>query len=146
MKDSIGLITGGTSGIGLATARVAVAGGARVVIAGRDAARGARASAELGDAAHYARADVSRSDDVAALVDETVRRWGKLDWAVNAAALADGFTPALTADISEEDWDLTVAVDLKGVWLAMKYELRAMLAGGRGAIVNVSSVNGLLAT
>jgi NAD(P)-dependent dehydrogenase (short-subunit alcohol dehydrogenase family) len=147
MKDTIGLITGGTSGIGLATARLGAAAGARVVIAGRDPARGARALAALGGDVHYLRADVSRGDEVAALVDEIVRRWGRLDWAVNAAALADGFTPARTADVTEEDWDRTLAVDLKGVWLAMKYELRAMQAGGRGgAIVNVSSVNGLSAT
>jgi len=89
--------------------------------------------------------DVARADQVAAAIDDSVQRWGRLDWAVNAAALAD--TPfARIADITEEDWDRTLAVDLKGVWLAMKYELAAMLGTGGGSIVNVSSVNGLSAT
>jgi NAD(P)-dependent dehydrogenase (short-subunit alcohol dehydrogenase family) len=118
---------------------------ARVTITGRDPERGARASQELGGRAHYARMDVSRADQVAAAIDDTVRRWGRLDWAVNAAALSD--PPfARIADITEADWDRTLAVDLKGVWLALKYELAAMIATGGGSIVNVSSINGLCAT
>lgn len=85
------------------------------------------------------RADVASADQVAAVIEATVQRWGRLDWAVNAAALAD-MRPARTADITELEWDQTLAADLKGVWLAMKYELPAMLRGGGGAIVNVSSV------
>jgi NAD(P)-dependent dehydrogenase (short-subunit alcohol dehydrogenase family) len=141
----VAVVIGGTSGIGLATARILVDMGARVTITGRDPERGARASQELGELAHYARMDVARTDQVAATIDDIVRRWGRLDWAVNAAALSD--TPfARIADITEEDWDRTLAVDLKGVWLAMKYELAAMIAIGGGSIVNVSSVNGLSAT
>ena len=143
--DKVAIVIGGTSGIGLATARLLVDLGARVTIAGRDAERGGRASQQLGERAHYARVDVVHADQVAAAIDDTVRRWGRLDWAVNAAALSD--TPfARIADITEEDWDRTLAVDLKGVWLAMKYELAAMIAAGGGSIVNVSSVNGLSAT
>jgi NAD(P)-dependent dehydrogenase (short-subunit alcohol dehydrogenase family) len=140
----VAVVIGGTSGIGLATARILLDMGARVTIAGRDAERGARASKELGERAHYTRMDVSHADQVAATIDDTVQRWGRLDWAVNSAALSD--TPfARIADITEADWDRRLAVDLKGAWLAMKYELAAMLRTGGGSIVNVSSVNGLTA-
>jgi NAD(P)-dependent dehydrogenase (short-subunit alcohol dehydrogenase family) len=141
----VAVVMGGTSGIGLATARLLVDMGVHVTVTGRDAERGARASQELGELAHYTRMDVARADQVAAAIDDTVQRWGRLDWAVNAAALSD--TPfARIAEITEDDWDRTLAVDLKGVWLAMKYELVAMIATGGGSIVNVSSVNGLTAT
>jgi NAD(P)-dependent dehydrogenase (short-subunit alcohol dehydrogenase family) len=143
--EKIAVVIGGTSGIGLATAQLLVEAGARVTIAGRDAEKGARAAQRLGDRAHYVRADVARADQVAAIIDDTVARWGRLDWAVNAAALAEGRL-ARTADITEDEWDKTIAADLKGVWLAMKYELPAMLRTGGGSIVNVSSVNGLSAT
>src|SRR3954467_9840781 len=141
--DKVAIVIGGTSGIGLATARVLIDGGARVTIAGRNPEKGARACQQLGERAHYARMDVASAPQVAATIDDMVTRWGRLDWAVNAAALADEFRPARTADITEQDWDETIAADLKGVWLAMKYELPAMIRTGGGAIVNVSSVNGL---
>jgi NAD(P)-dependent dehydrogenase (short-subunit alcohol dehydrogenase family) len=145
-SDKVAIVIGGTSGIGLATARLLIDGGARVTIAGRNAERGARARQELGARAHYACMDVASAEQVAATIADTVQRWGRLDWAVNAAALADDLRPAPTADITEQEWDQTIAVDLKGVWLAMKYELPAMIRTGGGAIVNVSSVNGLSAT
>jgi NAD(P)-dependent dehydrogenase (short-subunit alcohol dehydrogenase family) len=143
--SKVAVVIGGTSGIGLATARLLIDAGARVTIAGRNADRGARASQELGEHAHYARMDVASAEQVAATIDDTVRRWGRLDWAVNAAALAN-VRHARVADITEPEWDQTLAADLKGVWLAMKYELPAMIAAGGGSIVNVSSVNGLSAT
>jgi len=139
------IIFGGTSGIGLATARLLVEAGTRVTIVGRDPDKGARACRDLGDAAHYCRADVAHADQVAAAVDDTVQRWGGLDRAVNAAALGD-FRPARCADITLEDWQQTITADLTGVWLAMKYELPAMQRAGAGSIVNVSSINGLSAT
>jgi NAD(P)-dependent dehydrogenase (short-subunit alcohol dehydrogenase family) len=145
-SDKVAIVIGGTSGIGLATARLLIGSGARVTIAGRNPERGARARQELGERAHYACMDVASAEQVAATIADTVQRWGRLDWAVNAAALADDLRPAPTADITEQEWDQTIAVDLKGVWLAMKYELPAMIRTGGGAIVNVSSVNGLSAT
>jgi NAD(P)-dependent dehydrogenase (short-subunit alcohol dehydrogenase family) len=143
--DKVAVVVGGSSGIGLATARVLVEAGARVTIAGRDPDKGARAINELGDRAHYVRADVAIADQVEAIVETTVSRWGRIDWAVNAAALGE-FRPARTADITLEEWQQTIAVDMTGVWLAMKYELSAMARTGGGSIVNVSSVNGLSAT
>jgi NAD(P)-dependent dehydrogenase (short-subunit alcohol dehydrogenase family) len=139
------VIVGGTSGIGLATARLLVSAGLRVTIAGRDPDKGARAVRDLGDLAHYVRADVASADQVAAVIDDTVARCGRLDWAVNAAALND-LRPARIADITLHEWQQTITADLTGVWLAMKYELLAMQRTGGGSIVNVSSVNGLSAT
>jgi NAD(P)-dependent dehydrogenase (short-subunit alcohol dehydrogenase family) len=141
----VAVVIGGTSGIGLATARALVEAGAQVTIVGRDPENGARAAHSLGERAHYMRADVSHADQIAAVIDDTLARCGRLDWAVNAAALRE-YHPARTADIPESDWDQTIAVDLKGVWLAMKYQLPAMLRTGGGSVVNVSSVNGLSAT
>jgi NAD(P)-dependent dehydrogenase (short-subunit alcohol dehydrogenase family) len=145
MNSKTVVVFGGTSGIGLATARLLVASGARVVVAGRDAARGARAVASLGGRARHLSADVTRAADVAAVIEETTDRFGTLDWAVNAAALADT-RPALTAEVPEEEWDRIIAADLKGMWLCLKYEIAAMLRGGGGSIVNVSSINGLAGT
>src|SRR5438552_17803709 len=102
VPGKVAVVIGGTSGIGLATARVLVDMGAQVTIAGRNAERGARASQDLGERAHYTRMDVSRADQVAAAIDDTVQRWGRLDWAVNAAALSDTAF-ARIADITEED-------------------------------------------
>jgi NAD(P)-dependent dehydrogenase (short-subunit alcohol dehydrogenase family) len=143
--SKVALVVGGTSGIGLATAAELVNQGHRVAISGRDTGRGERAARALGDEVLFVPADVARAADVTRAVDAVVARWGRLDLAVNAAALTE-VRPAPTADITEDEWDRTIAVDLKGVWLCMRSEIAAMLAVGGGAIVNVSSVNGLSGT
>jgi NAD(P)-dependent dehydrogenase (short-subunit alcohol dehydrogenase family) len=144
-SSKIALVVGGTSGIGLATAAELVDQGHRVAICGRDTGRGERAARDLGHDVLFVPGDVSRAADVTRVVDAVVARWGRLDLAVNAAALSDTrLVP--TAEISEDEWDRTIAVDLKGVWLCMRSEITAMLAAGGGAIVNVSSVNGLSGT
>ena len=143
--EKIAVVMGGTSGIGLASARVLIESGARVVIAGRDRDKGERAARDLGGQAHYVQADVARSAAVSAVIDAAVERWGRLDWAVNAAAIADA-RPARVADITEDEWDRIIAADLKGVWLSLRAEIAAMMRSGGGAIVNVSSVNGLSGT
>lgn len=97
-----------------------------------------------GGEAHFVQADVSRADDVEQLVAHTVLRYGRLDAAFNNAATEDGAF-ALTADFTEEQFERSISVNLKSVWLCMKQEIRQMLAqeGAGGAIVNTSSVNGL---
>ncbi|HVG60685.1 MAG TPA: glucose 1-dehydrogenase [Hyalangium sp.] len=148
LPGKVALVTGGSSGIGLATARVLCRAGTKVVISARDPARGEAAAQALrteGGEALFVPADVSRGQDVLRLVETVLERWGRLDLAVNNASLAD-MRLAPTAELSEEEFDRVVAVSLKGVWLCMKHELSAMLRGGGGAIVNVSSVNGLAGT
>lgn len=148
LSGKIALVTGGSSGIGLATARVLCRAGTKVAISARDPVRGESAAQALrkeGSDALFIPADMSRGQDVLRLVETVLERWGRLDLAVNNASLAD-MRLAPTAELSEEEFDRIVAVSLKGVWLCMKHELPAMLRGGGGAIVNVSSVNGLAGT
>jgi NAD(P)-dependent dehydrogenase (short-subunit alcohol dehydrogenase family) len=147
MNGKVALVTGGSSGIGRAAARVFAREGARVVIAARNAERGegvVREIREAGGEAIFVATDVAKTADVERMVGEAVRRFGRLDCAVNNAAAYTG-SFALTADFSEAEYDETMAVDLKGVWLGMKYEIKQMLAQepAGGAIVNTSSVNGL---
>ncbi len=134
------LVTGGGTGIGRAIALAFAREGARVVVAGRRAEPLAETvsavAAEGGEATAFT-ADVTRSEDVRALVDRTVAHYGGLDVAVNNVGMLA--PPAKTADIPEADWHATMATNLTGVWLSMKYEIEHMRAHGGGAIVNISS-------
>ena len=144
LEDRVALVTGGSSGIGLAAALAFAREGATVVIGSRDGGRGEEAAhrvGELGGEAAYVPVDVAEPDQVAALVAGCVERFGRLDCAFNNAAT--GGPGALCADINEADFDRTLAVNLKGVWLCMKHEIAQMLRQGAGAIVNMSSVDGL---
>ena len=144
-NQRVAIVFGGTSGIGLSAAGELAAAGARVAIVGRDAERGQRAAAGITGEVLALAADVARAAEVARAVDAVVARWGRLDWAVNAAALPPS-PPAAVGDIAETAWDATIAVDLTGAWSCMRHELAAMRAAGGGSIVNVSSVNGLSGT
>ncbi len=139
------LITGAATGIGRATAQLAAERGARVVVADvADEAAGqtVRAIADAGGEAHYIPTDVSDAASVKQLVLSTVERFGALDGAFNNAGIS-GDT-AITARCSEDNFDRIMAINLKGVWLCMKEEIRAMLDAGGGAIVNTASVAGLV--
>lgn len=146
-SGKVALVTGGSSGIGKATAIAFAREGASVAIAARREKPGAEAVEEierLGGRAIFIATDVSKASDAENMVLQTVKKFGRLDYAFNNAARTDE-TFALTADLSEEDFDRTIGINLKGVWLGMKYQIRQMLAQEpkAGAIVNTSSGNGL---
>jgi NAD(P)-dependent dehydrogenase (short-subunit alcohol dehydrogenase family) len=144
MKGKVALVTGGSSGIGRATALAFAREGARVVIASRGKRQGeetARAVRKLGGDAVWIRTDVSRAAEVKALVDRTIAAFGGLDIAFNNGGSGGRGRP--TAEMDERDWDATIDGYLKSVWLCMKYEIVAMRRRGAGVIVNNSSVDGL---
>lgn len=137
------LITGGSSGLGAAAAILTAGDGAKVAIAARRRVQGEEVVRKIeaaGGEAFFIEADVTQSTDVERMVGEVVKRYGRLDCAVNNAGVANPFVAV--ADIEEEDWNTTIAVNLTGVWLCMKYEIRAMLISGGGSIVNISSIYG----
>ncbi|NVB83948.1 MAG: SDR family oxidoreductase [Kofleriaceae bacterium] len=141
-SNKVVLITGGTSGIGLATARAFARAGASVVIGSRGEVAGDHAEATLAatSQALFVPTDVRDEGAVAALVARTVERFGRLDIAFNAAGIGGDMAPVATA--SQDAWDDVMAVNARGVWLAMRHEIAAMLATGGGAIVNMSSIYG----
>jgi NAD(P)-dependent dehydrogenase (short-subunit alcohol dehydrogenase family) len=146
MSGKIALITGASSGIGRATAEAFAAKGAKVALAARreDELAGLVSEIETrGGAATFVKTDVSIAKDVERMVKHTIETFGRLDYAVNNAGI-EGQLSGIT-DLSEEEWDRVLDINLKGTFLCMKYEASAMLAGGQGgAIVNVGSVNSFL--
>jgi len=148
LDGKVALVTGGTSGIGRDTAILFAKAGAKVAIAGRREAEG-QETVELVRAAGgdgvFVRADVSKASEVEALIKNTVERFGRLDVAFNNAGIEGVWVPIVRQ--SEADWDRTIEINLKGVWLCLKYEIRQMLRqGDGGAIVNMSSITGLIGT
>ena len=146
LEGKVGLVTGGTSGIGRETAVLFAKAGAKVVVAGRREREGEE-TIELVRAAGgdglFVKADVSKASEVEALVQKAVEKFGRLDIAFNNAGIEGVWVPIVRQ--SEEDWDRTIDINLKGVWLCLKYEIRQMLKqGGGGAIVNMASIAGLI--
>jgi NAD(P)-dependent dehydrogenase (short-subunit alcohol dehydrogenase family) len=144
LEGKVGLVTGGTSGIGRDAAVLFAKAGAKVVVAGRREVEG-KETIDLVRAAGgdglFVKADVSRATEVATLVQKTVEKFGRLDVAFNNAGIEGAWIPI--TEQSEEDWDRTIDINLKGVWLCLKHEIRQMLKqGGGGAIVNMASVAG----
>jgi NAD(P)-dependent dehydrogenase (short-subunit alcohol dehydrogenase family) len=139
------LVTGGNSGIGQATALAFAKEGAKVMMAARRVAEGKETVAmikETGGEANFVQTDVTKTTEVEALVTACVTHYGGLDYAVNNAGI-EGTPFTLAAEYEEEIWDKVININLKGVWLCMKYEIPEILKRGQGAIVNMSSVAGL---
>ncbi|WNV85196.1 glucose 1-dehydrogenase [Umezawaea sp. Da 62-37] len=141
----VAFVTGASSGMGLATARAFAAAGAAVALADIDETALTAAVEQLTAAGHQALAivcDVTDETQVAAAVDRTVDTFGRLDMAYNNAGIQ--IPPTDAADESAEQFDRVNAVNLRGIWASMKHELRHMRAQGSGAIVNCSSLGGLV--
>src|SRR5215469_3986420 len=139
LEGKVALVTGGTSGIGRESAILFAKAGAKVVVAGRREPEG-QETIELVRAAGgeglFVRTDVSKASEVDALIQKTVEKFGRLDVAFNNAGVEGAWVPI--ARQSEEDFDRTIRINLKGVWLCLKFEIRRMLRqGSGGAIVNM---------
>jgi NAD(P)-dependent dehydrogenase (short-subunit alcohol dehydrogenase family) len=143
LDGKVAIVTGAAMGMGEATARVFAAAGARVIVSDINAEMGeatAESIREAGGDATFVRTDVSSAADAEAMVRAAVERYGRLDCAVNNAAVTPDTHPI--AELDEVEWDRILAVDLKGVALCCKYEIAQMLAqGGGGSIVNIGSVS-----
>ena len=141
----VALITGGNAGIGRATAIEFAKHGAKVAVSGRRAKEGNEVIAEikaLGGEAIFVRSDVSKESDVKAMIERTLATFGRLDFAFNNAGIEEALTPL--PDQTEETYDRIMDINVKGVWLSLKHEIPAMLKTGGGAIVNNSSIAGLV--
>ncbi|MBP2302100.1 SDR family NAD(P)-dependent oxidoreductase [Azospirillum picis] len=146
LQDKVAIVTGGNSGIGRAAALLFAREGASVAVAARREAEGRAVADRIvreGSKAIFVRTDVAVADDHRKLVDATVAAFGRLDLAFNNAGMAQSGTAI--ADLGEDEWNRVIAVNLTGVFLAMKHQIPAMLEAGGGAIVNTSSVGGLVA-
>lgn len=143
-EEKVVLITGGTSGIGRATALAFAREGAKVVVAGRRESEGAESVAlieQAGGKGLFVRADVSNEDDVASMVAQTVEAFGGLHFAFNNAGVF--LEPGPITEISSETIDRILAVNVRGVALSMKHEIPAIMKSGGGGIVNTASFLGI---
>jgi len=147
LKEKTILITGGGSGVGRAAAVACAREGARVAVVDLDADHSEETvhlAQAAGGEASFIQADVTQANQMKAAVQKTVETYGRLDCAFNNAGVVIDEAVKM-ADYSEDAWDTTIGVNLKGVWLGMKYQIPAMLEYGGGAIVNHASVMGMLA-
>ncbi len=140
LQNKVAVITGGTSGIGAATAELFVAEGARVVLTGRSREKGAALAERLGPNAIYHEADVMREADIQASIDLAIERFGQLNILFNNAG---GPTRGAFETISSEDIDYGVHLLLRSVMLGIRYAIEPMKAAGGGSIINNSSIAGL---
>src|SRR6202166_1049131 len=145
-QNKVAIVMGGTSGIGRAAAVAYAREGAKVVVAGRRAAEGeetVRLLRAQGGEGLFVTTDVSKAVLVKELVERTLQKFGRLDFAFNNAGIEQEPTPLLDQD--EATYDRVMDINVKGVWLSMKYEIQAMLKTGGGSIVNTSSGLGVIA-
>ena len=146
LQDKVVLITGGTSGIGRATAVAFGEAGAKVVLSGRREAEGEETAALIRDTGAeclFVRSDVSDEAEVQALVEKTIATYGRLDCAFNNAGIESPLKPLHEQSI--EDFDKLMSINVRGLFLCMKYEIQQMLNQGSGVIINNSSMGGLIA-
>jgi NAD(P)-dependent dehydrogenase (short-subunit alcohol dehydrogenase family) len=140
LDGKVAIITGAGAGMGRAAAILFAKEGAKVVVACRTVEAGeetVKMIKEAGGEAKFVKADVSKADDVKNMVKKTVDTYGKLDVIYNNAAILG--RAAFTENITEEEWDKIMAINLKGVWLGMKYAIPEMLKNGKGSIINTAS-------
>lgn len=145
LENKVALVTGATSGIGKATALALATAGAKVVFSGRRDPEGEATAALIRDAGGeclFVRSDVSSQEDVEALVQKTIATYGRLDCAFNNAGIEPPQKPLHEQPI--EDFDKLMAINLRGLFLCMKYEIQQMLSKGGGVIINNSAVGGLV--
>lgn len=145
-KGKVALVTGGAMGMGLAAVSAFAEAGAAVVLSDVDDTIGqeaTRALVALGHDVTFIHCDVSQESEVRSMVDQTVEKYGRLDAAFNNAGIIT--LPMELPEVSNEDYDRTMSINLDGVWHCMKYELKQMQKQGSGAIVNNSSLGGLVA-
>jgi NAD(P)-dependent dehydrogenase (short-subunit alcohol dehydrogenase family) len=144
LQDKVAIVTGAAMGMGKATAILFAEAGAKVVVADFNEEKGMETVNEIeaaGGVAFFQKVDISNSEQVKALVDATVNQFGRLDCAVNNAALTPDDKPVV--DFDENYWDRLLNVDLKGTAICMKFELQQMIKQGQGgSIINISSVSG----
>jgi NAD(P)-dependent dehydrogenase (short-subunit alcohol dehydrogenase family) len=144
LQDKVAIVTGAAMGMGEATAKLFAASGAKVVVADFNEEKGRKTVSDIeadGGTAFFVKVDISKSDQVQAMVAATVDQYGRLDVAVNNAALTPDQAPLHEFD--ENYWDRLMSVDLKGTALSLKYELQQMRKqGDGGSIINISSVSG----
>jgi NAD(P)-dependent dehydrogenase (short-subunit alcohol dehydrogenase family) len=144
-EGKVAFVTGASSGIGRMTAAAFAQNKAKVVLMdvnSKDASETLNLIKESGGEAHFIKGDVSKAEDVKFAVEETVRLFGRLDYAFNNAGIEG--EQGSTVDCTEENWDRVININLKGVWLCMKYQIPQMLKQGSGSIVNCSSVAGIV--
>lgn len=144
LSGRVALVTGGGSGIGRASALAFARAGATVVVSDVAAEAGeatARAVLDAGGVAIFQRADVSDAEQVSALIDRTIQEFGRLDCAHNNGGIEGPVGTVI--DLSEDEWDRVIDINLKGVWNCLRYQIPVMLEQGGGAIVNTGSVSGL---
>jgi NAD(P)-dependent dehydrogenase (short-subunit alcohol dehydrogenase family) len=147
VEGKVALITGGASGIGRATALTFAREGAKLIVADTDEEGGqhtVQMIREHGGEATFVHVDVSKAPAVEAMINRTVKTYGRLDCAHNNAGIPSGRQGGPTHEYAEERWHQVIAVNLTGVWLCMKYEIAQMLKQGSGSIVNTASVAGLV--
>ena len=148
LQGKVAIITGGNDGIGKATALMFAVEGAKTVVTARRVAEGEQTVKEITDAggeAIFIATDVSKAADVRSMVDTVVERYGKIDCLFNNAGIS-GTPLTPVTELEEEEWDQVIDINLKGVWLGMKYVIPVMKRNGGGVIVNMSSVYGLISS